>query len=85
MSDKQKNGKGLLGRRIAFDPTAQSASPTEPAFIAPPKGAPVHHGFQILRDVVVQGFTLAKITDFDSEKCSEGDASLWRRTIADAD
>jgi hypothetical protein len=37
MSDKQKNGKGLLGRWIAFDPTAQYASPTEPAFIAPPK------------------------------------------------
>ena len=24
MPDKQKNGKGLLGRRIAFDPTAMT-------------------------------------------------------------
>jgi hypothetical protein len=41
MSHKQKNGNGLLGCRIAFDPTAESASLTQPAFIAPPKGAPV--------------------------------------------
>ena len=74
MSDKQNNGKDLLGRRIAFDPSAESASPNEPAFIAPPKGAPVYHGFQSLSDVVVQGFTLGKITDFESEQCDEGDS-----------
>jgi|SRR5579859_53601 len=74
MSDNQKNHQGPLGRRIAFDPSAESASPTEPGFIAPPKGAPVYHGFQILSDVVVQGFTLGKITDFESEKCDEGDS-----------
>jgi hypothetical protein len=74
MSDNQRNDKGLLGRRIAFDPSAESASPTEPAFIARPKGAPVYHGFQILSDVVVQGFTLGKITDFESEMCGEGDS-----------
>jgi hypothetical protein len=44
MADKQKNGKDLVGRQIAFDPSAESASPTEPGFIAPPKGAPVYHG-----------------------------------------
>lgn len=74
MSDKQINGKGLLGRQIAVDAFAESASPTEPAFIAPPKGAPPYHGFQILSDVVVEGFTLGKITDFESEKCDEGDS-----------
>jgi len=33
------------GRPLAIDATARSASPTEPAFIAPPEGAPVYHGF----------------------------------------
>jgi hypothetical protein len=74
MADKQKNGKGFVGRPVAFDPSAGSASPTEPGFIAPPLGAPVYHGFQILNDVVVQGFTLGKITDFESEQCDEGDS-----------
>ena len=74
MTHKQKNGKGPIGRPIAFDPSAASASPTEPGFIARPKGAPVYHGFQILNDVVVQGFTLGKITDFESVECDEGDS-----------
>jgi hypothetical protein len=74
MTDKQKNGKDLVGRQIAFDPSAESGSPTEAGFIAPPKGAPVYHGFQILSDVVVQGFTLGKITDFEGEQCDEGDS-----------
>jgi hypothetical protein len=74
MADKQENGKDLVGRQIAFDPSAESATPTEPGFIAPPKGAPVYHGFQILSDVDVQGFTLGKITDFESEQCDEGDS-----------
>src|SRR6266478_6590839 len=73
MADRQKNGKGFVGRQIAFDPSAESTSPTEPGFIARPKGAPVYHGFQILSDVVVQGFTLGKITDFESEQSNEGD------------
>jgi len=46
------------GRPLAIDATAKSASPTEPAFIAPPEGAPVYHGFVVLDDVAVDGFTL---------------------------
>lgn len=62
------------GRPLAIDATALSASPTEPAFIAPPEGAPVYHGFVILDDIDVDGFTLGKITDFEAEPCEEGDA-----------
>jgi hypothetical protein len=62
------------GRPLAIDATAQSASPTEPAFIARPEGAPVYHGFVVLDDVTVDGFTLGKITDFEAEPCDEGDA-----------
>ena len=67
-------GKQPKGRPLAVDPSAASASPTEPAFIARPVGAPVYHGFQILDGVVVQGFTFGKITDFEAEPCQEGDA-----------
>ena len=37
------------GRPLAIDATAQSASPTEPAFVARPEDAPVYHGFVFLR------------------------------------
>jgi hypothetical protein len=62
------------GRPLAIDATAQSASPTEPGFIARPEGAPVYYGFVVLDDVTVDGFTLGKITDFEAEPCDEGDA-----------
>lgn len=59
---------------MALDPLAKSASQTEPAFIARPGGAPVYYGFQILSDVVVDGLTFGKISDFEAEPCLEGDA-----------
>jgi len=62
------------GRPLALDPLAESSSPNEPAFIAKPAGAPVYHGFEVLSDVVVGGFTFGKITDFEIETCNEGDA-----------
>ena len=62
------------GRPLAIDVTAQSASRTEPAFIARREGAPVYYGFVVLDDVTVDGFTLGKITDFEAEPCDEGDA-----------
>ena len=64
------------GRPLAIDANAVSASRTEPAFIARPESAPVYHGFQVLGDVVVEGFTFGKITDFEAELCEEGDACL---------
>jgi hypothetical protein len=74
MSDERKPANPPVGRPLAVDPLAQAASQTEPAFVARPPGAPVYHGFPILGDVVVDGFTLGKITDFESEPCTEGDA-----------
>jgi len=62
------------GRPLAVDHTAKSGSLTEPAFISPPEGAPVYYGFVVLDDVVVDGFTLGKITDWEAEPCEEGDA-----------
>jgi hypothetical protein len=62
------------GKPVAIDRNAISASPTEPAFVAPPKGAPVYHGFVVLDDVTVEGFTFGAITDFEAEPCDAGDA-----------
>jgi len=74
MTDTQKPSNRPIGHSIALDRLAKSASSTEPAFIASPEGAPVYYGFQILSDVVVDGFTFGKISDFDAEPCTEGDA-----------
>ena len=63
---KKKETQAPRGQPIALDPDALSASPSEPAFIARPTGAPVYHGFQVLDDVKFDGFTLGKITDFRS-------------------
>ena len=62
------------GRPLAIDATAQSASPTEPAFIARPDDAPVYYGFVVLDDVIVDGFILGKITDWEAEPSEAGDA-----------
>ena len=70
-SDQPERG---AGSPLGLDPLAESASQTEPAFIARPAGAPVYHGFEVLVDVVVGGFTFDKITDFEHEICDEGDA-----------
>ncbi|HET9363609.1 MAG TPA: hypothetical protein VFP71_01340 [Candidatus Angelobacter sp.] len=62
------------GKPLAMDHSAVSASPTEPAFVARPAGAPVYHGFAVLEDVTADGFTLGTITDFEAELCDAGDA-----------
>jgi hypothetical protein len=66
--------KGEHRRPLAVNQAAQSSSPTQPAFVARPEGAPVYHGFVVLDDVVVDGFTLGKITDWEAEPCATGDA-----------
>jgi hypothetical protein len=62
------------GLPLRVDPSAESANPEEPPFVAPPGGAPVYHGFPILDDVDVDGFTLGMITDWEAEPSSYGDA-----------
>jgi hypothetical protein len=64
------------GKPVAIDRDAASASQTEPAFVTPSKGAPVYHGFVVLEDVNVDGFTLGAITDFEAERCDAGDAFI---------
>ena len=59
---------------MAVDATASSASNSLPGFLARPSGAPVYHGFRVLDDVVVDGFTLGAITDFEAELTIEGDS-----------
>ena len=66
--------KSGAGRPLAVDHNAKGANPNEPAFVAPPAGAPVYYGFVVLDDVEVDGFTLGKITDFELAPCDEGDA-----------
>jgi hypothetical protein len=74
MSDEGKKSATPTGRPLAVDHSAASTSQHEPGFIARPSSAPIYHGFQILSDVVVDGFTFGKITDFDAEPCEYGDA-----------
>jgi hypothetical protein len=52
---------------LAIDTTAQSASPLDSAFIAPPAVAPVDHDFVAIHGLAADGFTFGKITDFDAE------------------
>ena len=68
---KDRQPKGLP---LAIDHKATSASASEPAFVASPEGAPVYHGFVVLEDVNVNGFTLGTITDFEAEPSDTGDA-----------
>jgi hypothetical protein len=62
----------VKGRPIHQDPGAESADAALPPFLARPQGAPVYHGFAVLSDVVVDGFTLGEITPF--ENAEAGDA-----------
>jgi hypothetical protein len=71
---QKKKGEIIAGRPIAIDPEAASASADGPAFLNPLDGSPVYHGLPILRDVVVEGFCLGTITDFEAEHCDSGDA-----------
>jgi hypothetical protein len=59
---------------LALDTDAAGLSDSVPAFLARPAGAPAYHGFRVMTDVVVDGFTLGTITDFEVEEAAEGDA-----------
>ena len=68
------NDEQAKGKPLAPDRNATSGSPTEPAFLARPKGAPVYYGFAVLEDVTADGFTFGAITDFEAEPTDNGDA-----------
>jgi hypothetical protein len=65
--------KGML-----IDGSAVSADPLKPAFMAPPPGSKPYHGFPLVTDVAVDGFSLGTVTDYmqsDSPSgCTIGDA-----------
>lgn len=65
----------LKAHPLTVDPKAASADPGLPGFLARPEGAPVYHGFPLLADVVVDGFQLGTITNFEAEEePADGDA-----------
>jgi len=66
--------KPIIGRPIAVDNTADTADASLPGFLARPADAPVYHGFQIFKDIVVEGFSLGFITGIDSGEATDGDA-----------
>ena len=53
-----------LTAHLAIDLDAISSRAGEPAFMAPPAGARPYHGFRLLPEVEVSGFTFGTITDF---------------------
>lgn len=62
------------GHPLALDPAVVSTDPELPAFLKPPKNAPVYYGFQLLGGVQRDGFKLGMITDFTMEgDAVEGD------------
>jgi hypothetical protein len=52
----------LDGQVARQDPTAVSARSDQPAFLAPPVGAPVYHGFLLLPNSEKDGFVFGAIT-----------------------
>src|SRR5947209_4144655 len=61
-------------RPPAVDADARSDRPDVPAYASPPADAPPYHGFPVLGDVQVEGFTWGVITDFEAAEESRGDA-----------
>jgi hypothetical protein len=65
---RAQTSESLSGASDRSRPLAQSDSQTAPPFIARPEGAPIYRGFQILSDVVVDGFTFGKISDLEAHR-----------------
>ena len=59
MEEKKRLREGQVARE---DPSAVSARPGLPAFLAPPIGAPVYHGFSLLPQSEKEGFVFGVIT-----------------------
>lgn len=74
MGDSKGDDERFKGRPLRLDENAESIDGRQPAFLAPPEGAPVYHGFPILEDVEVEGFRLGMITDFLAARDTLGDA-----------
>ncbi|MGZ4801913.1 MAG: hypothetical protein ACXV9P_04850 [Acidimicrobiia bacterium] len=66
----------VRGRPMAIDQTASSTDLQRAAFLARPEGAPIYHGFPLVRGADVDGFQLGKISDFEAEEMDYGDACV---------
>lgn len=63
------------GQRARLDPTAESADPELPAFLATPKESPAYHGFTLLAGSEKDGFAFGVITEpRGAEPAQWGDA-----------
>ena len=56
------------GQQVRVDDAAKSAVPDLPAFLAPPKNAPVYHGFPLLDGSELEGFKFGAITEPNGEE-----------------
>ncbi|MBN1758878.1 MAG: hypothetical protein JW863_11200 [Chitinispirillaceae bacterium] len=63
------------GKQLVLDKNAEPSSLKLPAFLAKPEGAPVYHGFPLLKESETDGWILGIITEYEDENgCDEGDA-----------
>ncbi len=74
-----ENSQGVkIVKSILVDPQAESANACDPAFVAPPPGAPAYYGFLLIPETARDGFTFGSVTDYmekDSPQgCTIGDA-----------
>ncbi len=62
------------GKPLRLDPTAASADPSLPGFLARPTGAPVYHGFPLVEETRTDGWCFGAISDYaEPDGCQEGD------------
>jgi hypothetical protein len=62
------------GKPLRLDAEAQSSSHELPAFVAPPAGAPVYHGFPLVEETRTDGWCYGEITESrEPDGCTEGD------------
>ena len=67
----------MLSKKMILDKEARSNSKNLPAFLSPPKESKPYHGFPLIKEINIDGFTYGAITDFlendSKEGCTSGD------------
>ena len=63
------------GKRARIDPSAKSASPDLPAFVARPSDERAYYGFPLVEESEIDGWVFGAITEYEDEGgCKWGDA-----------